>query len=114
MYKQLKKTWYKKVDKEFIQSRDHQGNTLLINAIQKNDMDVAEYLLDHDPPMINCKNNQNATAIHAAVNTNNLDAVEYLLSRGADITITSNDDQNDANIKVIELLINHDLSKHDL
>jgi ankyrin repeat protein len=64
-----------------------QGNTLLMEACDREFDIVAEYLLQHgaDP---NLQNTKKSTALHIAVQHSNVQIVELLLANGASVHIS--------------------------
>ena len=70
--------------------QDRQGWTSLFWAIQKNNFNIIELLLDKSAD-IKVKDNEGWTPLHWAVSLGSLDIVEHLVERGADVNASTAD-----------------------
>ncbi|WP_265027948.1 ankyrin repeat domain-containing protein [Wolbachia endosymbiont (group A) of Calamotropha paludella] len=70
--------------------QDRQGWTPLFWAIQKNNFNIIELLLDNSAD-IKVKDNEGWTPLHWAVSLGSLDIVEHLVERGADVNASTAD-----------------------
>ena len=71
-------------------TRDKDGNTFLILAVNSNSSDIVDYLIKKDFD-VNAFNNNHNTALHYAILHRNFDLVDYLIRNGADENIKNLD-----------------------
>ena len=71
-------------------TRDKDGNTFLILAVNSNSPDIVDYLIKKDFD-VNAFNNNHNTALHYAISHRNYNLVDYLIKNGADENIKNLD-----------------------
>lgn len=82
----LQENQEKRIDSEKL--RDTHGHTLLTCAASKNSIDVAHYILEIYPGLINvCTKKEKMSPLHQAVYKDSLQMVQLLLNNNADINL---------------------------